>query len=50
MNRKLNKKKVFILILIILIIILTIVFSILYNKNMAVRVFFDKNVFRKNIS
>lgn len=50
MNRKLNKKKIFILILIILIVILTIVFSILYNKNMAVRVFFDKNIFRKNIS
>ncbi len=50
MNRKLNKKKVFILILIILIIILTIVFSILYNKNIAVRFFLDTNVFRKNIS
>ena len=50
MNRKLNKKKVFILIFIILIIILTIVFSILYQRNSKIRLFFDTNIFRKNIT
>jgi len=50
MKRKLNKKKVIISILIVLIFILTIIFSVLYRKNLSVRVFFDEYIFRKNIT
>lgn len=50
MNRKINKKKIFILILMILFVILISVLNILYTKNLSVRVFFDKYVFRKNIT
>lgn len=50
MKRKLNKKKIIILIISILIIVSTIVFTILYRKNIHVRKFFDEYIFRKNIT
>lgn len=50
MKRKLNKKKITILIIAVLIIISTIVFTILYRKNIHVRNFFDEYIFRKNIT
>lgn len=50
MNSKLNKKKLFVLISVILVLILFMIFSILYSKNASVRVFFDKYIFRKNIT
>jgi len=50
MKRKLNKKKVVFFVLIILIFVLTIVFTILYRKNLSIRVFFDEYIFRKNIT
>lgn len=49
MPKKINKKKVAIAIIILLILILTIVFSILYRKNIHIRLFFDEYIFRKNI-
>ena len=45
-----NKKKIFILILIFLLIAIVVTFSILYSKNLTVRVFFDEYIFRKNIA
>lgn len=45
-----NKKKIFILILIFLLIAIVVTFSILYSKNLTVRVFFDEYIFRKNIT
>lgn len=50
MEKKLNKKKVFAVILIFLIIILTITFTILYRKNTSIRYFFDEYIFKKNIT
>jgi len=50
MNKKINKKKVIIVILAILLIILAITFSILYQKNENVRTFFDEYIFRKNVT
>lgn len=50
MDKKLSRKKLFILIAIILFLILFVVFSILYSKNASVRVFFDMYIFKKNIT
>lgn len=50
MKRKLNKKKVLIVVLIILIFILTIVFTVLYSSNENIRHFFDDYIFHKNIT
>ena len=50
MNRRLNKKKIILLICIFLIIVLTIILSILYKNNVHVRLFLDEYVFRKNIT
>ena len=50
MNRRLNKKKIILIICIVLIIALVITFSILYQNNVQVRLFLDEYVFRKNIT
>ena len=50
MNRRLNKKKIILMICIVLIIALVITFSILYQNNVQVRLFLDEYVFRKNIT
>lgn len=50
MNKKLNKKKIIKLILFVILIILILLFSILYRKNSSVRIFFDKYIFRKDIT
>ena len=47
---KINKKKILILVLVILAIILIVCSSILYRKVPSVRAFFDKYIFRKDIS
>ena len=50
MIKKLSKKKLIIISIILCIALLTIIFSILYEKNDTVRVFFDKYIFRKNVT
>lgn len=50
MERKLNKKKVIIVILIFVLMVFTITLSILYLKNTSVRAFLDEYLFRKNIT
>lgn len=50
MDRKLNKKKIIILILAVLLIALMFTFFILYKNNPNIRAFADKYIFRKNIT
>lgn len=49
-DKKLNKKKVYILITILLIIILLITTMVIYNANKNVRNFMDKYIFRKDVT
>lgn len=48
--RKINKKKLIIAIIILILIILIAIFSILYFRVPAVKIFFDKYLFRKNVT
>ena len=48
--RKINKKKLIIALIIFIFIVLLAIFSILYFKVPAVQVFFDKYLFRKNVT
>ena len=50
MKFRFNKKKIIILIIVIIIMVLTVVCSLLYRHNTTIRIFFDKYVFRKNIT
>ena len=50
MKFRFNRKKIIILIIVIVIMILTVICSLLYRHNTVVRVFFDKYIFRKNIT
>ncbi len=49
-ERKINKKKLIIAISILVFIVLLAIFSILYFRVPAVRIFFDKHLFRKNVT
>ena len=49
-ERKINKKKLIVAIVILVLIILIAVFSILYFRVPSVRIFFDKYIFRKNVT
>lgn len=48
-ERKINKKKLIVVLIILVFIILLAIFSILYFRVPAVRIFFDKYLFRKNV-
>lgn len=50
MDKKLNKKRIFIIILVLLIIILSFTSFILYRTNLTIRAFLDEYLFRKNIT
>ncbi len=50
MKFRFNKKKIIVLIIVVILIVASIVLSVLYRKNVAIRLFMDEYIFRKNIT
>lgn len=45
-----NKRKIIIIVTVIIIMLIVVIFSLLYRNNYTVQVFFDKYIFKKNIT